>query len=69
MTTTTTTTTQAPPALNTSRACRLLVDKLAVLCCGLVCGAWLPAGLRALEKPIYKEPFSRHRPVMNLYEK
>ena len=26
-------------------------------------------GLRALEKPIFKEPFSRHRPVMNLYEK
>jgi carbonic anhydrase/acetyltransferase-like protein (isoleucine patch superfamily) len=26
-------------------------------------------GLRALEKPIYKEPFSRHRTVMNLYEK
>jgi hypothetical protein len=31
--------------------------------------AWWSAGLRALEKPIYKEPFSRHRPVMNLYEK
>jgi len=26
-------------------------------------------GLRALEKPIYKEPFSRHRSIMNLYEK
>lgn len=26
-------------------------------------------GLRAIEKPIFKEPFSRHRPVMNLYEK
>jgi carbonic anhydrase/acetyltransferase-like protein (isoleucine patch superfamily) len=25
-------------------------------------------GLRALEKPLYKEPFSRHRNVMNLYE-
>jgi hypothetical protein len=27
------------------------------------------AGLRAIEKPIFKEPFSRHRAVMNLYEK
>lgn len=26
-------------------------------------------GLRALEKPVFKEPFARHRPVMNLYEK
>jgi len=25
-------------------------------------------GLRALEKPIFKETFSRHRAVMNLYE-
>ena len=27
------------------------------------------AGLRAIEKPIFKEPFSRHRSVMNLYER
>ena len=28
-----------------------------------------PPGLRALEKPIFKEPFSRHRPVQNLFER
>lgn len=26
-------------------------------------------GLRAIDKPIFKEPFSRHRPVMNLFQK
>lgn len=26
-------------------------------------------GLRAIDKPIFKEPFSRHRAIMNLYEK
>ena len=26
-------------------------------------------GLRALEKPLFKEPFARHRPVMNLFDK
>lgn len=25
-------------------------------------------GLRAIEKPVFKEPFSRHRTVMNLYD-
>ena len=28
-----------------------------------------PAGLRALENPVFKEPFSRHRAVMNLFDK
>jgi len=26
-------------------------------------------GLRALNKPIFREPFSRHRPVMNLFDR
>lgn len=26
-------------------------------------------GLRALEKPLFREPFARHRPVMNLFDK
>lgn len=46
------------------------VPNLLFIHCNFYFGIFiLNIGLRAIDKPIFKEPFSRHRSIMNLYEK